>query len=75
MLQQFVSGMIEVDWQGWDGTMATSIARPHPIGFIFVGGYETSNVSDSDRYGRRADVLVVATEIIQQTPGIFERIR
>ena len=68
--------MIEVDWQGWDGTMTTSIARPHPNGFLFVGRYETSGYETLvDMTGEVVARVIVAAEIIRQTSSIFKRIR
>ena len=54
--------------------MATSIARSHFNGFLFVGDMKHQVFETPiDRAEELAARVVVAAEIIRQTPGIFER--
>ncbi|KAJ4452091.1 hypothetical protein ANN_03607 [Periplaneta americana] len=65
-----------LDWQGWAGTVATSITGPNPTGFLLWGDvkrfvYETPIDTAEDLVA----LVVEAEHVIRDNVGLFERCR
>ncbi|KAJ4431141.1 hypothetical protein ANN_19736 [Periplaneta americana] len=65
-----------LDWQGWAGTVATSITGPNPLDFFLWGDmkrlvYETPIDTAEDLVAR----VVEAAHVIRDNVGLLERCR